>query len=173
MGLGDLRLHVASHAEHCNSCKDCTALYSVTDYKQVMSNWAQKLRNVTVLQHLARTELQIHIKNFLLHRLYLTDSSSEDSMTGSTRQEREANRIIPGFPQPFIPREGVRRGYPEEFTSEAPWVPSCHHLSVITESLMWLPIPASHTMSQLKNVSCAVGLPQELLFQARSQGRAG
>lgn len=180
MGLGDLRLH----AEHCNSCKDCTALCFVTDYKQALSNWAE-IWEMLLSHSIWHTLYCIHTeRSFLLHRAYLTDWTSHwqqvrfnrytAAVTGSTRQEREANRIMLWFPQPFIPRDCVRREYPEECSQSPLRLPGCHHVSVWSQSL-WCgclfqqltPCPS------LKNVSCAVGLPQRLLLLARSPRRAG
>lgn len=63
-----------------------------------------------------------------------------------------------GFPQPFVPRDCVRRGYPEECSHSPLRLPGCHHVtvSVWLKSLFQQLTPCP----SLKNLSCAVGLPQ-------------
>lgn len=147
-----------------------------TEQKCLWENICEKMWEMLLSYSIWHTFNCIHTQQgFLLHRVYLTRSTSNRdtaAVTRSTRQEREADRIMLGFPQPFISKDCFRRGYPEECSHSPLRLPGCHHVtvSVWSESLMWLPIPATHTMSQPKKCILCCGFAPETATPGQEPG---
>lgn len=95
-----------------------------------------------------------------------------DTEHQTTKGSQQNNaRISPALHPKRLCWKGIPRGM-LTFASEAPRVPSCHCLSVITESLIRLPIPASHNMSQPKKCILCCGSAPETTAPGQEPGES-
>lgn len=166
MGMGDLRLH----AERCNFCKDCITLTRNRHCGNEQKRLEMLLSySIWLYTHLTACTLKEH--SFFYFTEFTWSINNKYTVTGSTRQKgsKENNaRVSPALHPKRLCQQGMLT-----FTSEAPWVPSCHCLSVITEALMWLPVPATHTMSQPNKCILCCGSAPETAAPGLGRGYKG